>query len=209
MTLYRGKFGGIRKPPERGGGRPAVAVRLRRTSRPSAVSSSFVNRPTRTDETARRAPHHPRPRAGPSVPAPSHACVPTYTWCMVCVVCVPCYVLVCCALCAQVRRRMRRAEARRGRWPLTGPTCLFCFLPAFQVGFQNGPVRAPLRQFHTSTAENRQKKDQRKIDLTSLLLTKPCLQRTPRIKPRRAAWGRIWTKNRTRASASQLPCSTH
>ena len=64
-------YGWYYKPPERGGGRPAVAVRLRRPSRLSAVSSSFVNRPTRTDETARRAPHHPRPRAGPSVPAPT------------------------------------------------------------------------------------------------------------------------------------------
>ena len=36
-------YGWYDKPPERGGGRPAVAVRLRRPSRLSAVSSSFVN----------------------------------------------------------------------------------------------------------------------------------------------------------------------
>ena len=57
-----------------------------------------------------------------------HVTLPTPdAWCawFVCRV-----MLVCCALCAQVRRRVSRAEERRGRWTLTGPTCLSVFLPA-------------------------------------------------------------------------------
>ena len=140
----------------RGGGRPAVAVRLRRTSRPSAVSSSFVNSPTRsTDETARRAPHHPYTTRDPGQDLQSlpllyamHVTLPTPgAWCawFVCRV-----MLVCCALCAQVRRRVSRAEERRGRWTLTGPTCFSVFLPACVSG--RIPKWASQTRFVNSTA---------------------------------------------------------
>ena len=57
-----------------------------------AVSSSFVKfrQIDGIDETARWVPHHPRPRAGPSVPAPTgyHAHGPVYgAYVMVCMSC--------------------------------------------------------------------------------------------------------------------------
>ena len=71
MTLYR-KFVIINLLREVVGGRPLPLGCGEPRARPRFRQvSSMVNRLTRTDETARRAPHHPRLRAGPSVPAPT------------------------------------------------------------------------------------------------------------------------------------------
>ena len=77
-----------------------------------------------------------------------HVTLPTPgAWCawFVCRV-----MLVCCALCAQVRRRVSRAEERRGRWTLTGPTCFSVFLPACVSG--RIPKWASQTRFVNSTA---------------------------------------------------------
>ena len=70
MTLYR-KFGIINLLREVVGGRP-FAVRLRRTSRPSAVSSSFVNQAEEGTE-MHSAPTPPLETPLPSAPAGGEA----------------------------------------------------------------------------------------------------------------------------------------
>ena len=116
MTLYRGKFGIVNLLSATAVGvarLPLIGCR-RRTSRPPvrgvSSSTSFVNRPTRTDETVRRAPHHPRrPRAGSSVPAPRHArCICPYVHLV--------YGVrgLCAMLCARLLRAQALARCTRG-----------------------------------------------------------------------------------------------
>ena len=82
------------------GGRP-LPFRLRRTTRPSAVSSSFVNRLTELTKPRGGCPTTRDPGQDPSVPAPTgyHAHGPMYG----------AYVMLCpfCACKAKVRRRVR------------------------------------------------------------------------------------------------------
>ena len=142
MTLYR-KFGIINLLREVVGGRPLPLGCGGPRARPRFRQVSSIVRRELT-----------RPRAGgrpttrdpgqdlQSLPLPiCHAYGPTYTWCMVCMICVSCYARLLRVLCAVAAEGEASRRERRDGWTLTVRSVCFCFLPAFQVGSQNGPPR--------------------------------------------------------------------